>query len=70
MLEESPLNSAPMLSPRLPRISVPFAPEKKGSATKDRASTELFLNSCAKEVTSPTTTEPVESVRIGANGLF
>ncbi len=32
--------------------------------TRDPASTVLFLDSCAKEVTSPTTTELVESVCI------
>merc|ERR1712002_1250568 len=46
----------PMLSPELPKTSVPFAPEKKASDTLDQASTVLSPDSCAREVTSQTTT--------------
>merc|ERR1712176_1185665 len=46
----------PTLFPELPKTSVPYAPEKKASDTRDPASTVLSPDSCAREVTSRTTT--------------
>merc|ERR1711957_122596 len=47
--------------PRPPKTSVRCAPENKDTDMPNRVSTESFPVSCAKEVTSPTTMEPVES---------
>merc|ERR1712176_401029 len=46
----------PTLFPELPKTSVPYAPEKKASDTRDPASTVLSPDSFAREVTSRTTT--------------
>lgn len=51
-----------MLFPRPLKTSVLFVPERKASDTLDLVSTVSFLASCAKEETSPTTTEREENL--------
>merc|ERR1712127_202921 len=49
-------NFAPMSFPEPPRTSELSAPARRVSATRDHPSTESFPSSCARAVTSPTTT--------------
>merc|ERR1711982_302305 len=58
------------LSQRPLKTSALSAPEKKDSATKALPSTELSLVSCAKEVTSPTTTELAVNPSMEPNSLM
>jgi len=55
-------NCVPMLSQTRARISALCVQERRDSDTLIPASTVSFLDSCAREVISPTTTEPVESL--------
>ncbi len=54
-------NCVLMLCPRLLKISVLYAPERRASVSPDHASIVSSPISCAREEISPTTTVPVES---------
>mmetsp|Transcript_13899 Transcript_13899/g.33612 ORF Transcript_13899/g.33612 Transcript_13899/m.33612 type:complete len:101 (-) Transcript_13899:431-733(-) len=57
----NPIFLVSLTAPRLPRTSVLYALARRDSDTPDLPSTVSFLDSCAKEETSPTTMVPVES---------